>query len=112
MRSLLAVLYMLSSGILMAQCTLDECGPPPMMPNYLCSDGVTVAGPGDCIQNDEGQCYWEIIYCPSAYMGYLRSIESSWCMDNCSNYYIETESGEYLANVTSLDDMENVSETP
>ena len=94
---------------LYAQCTLEECGPPPMMPNYLCSDGVTVAGPGDCIQNDDGQCYWEIIYCPSAYTGYLRSIEASWCMDNCSNYYIETESGDYLTNVTDLDYIESLS---
>ena len=73
-----------------AECTLDECGPPPMMPNYLCSDGVTVAGPGDCIQNAAGQCYWEIITCPAT-SGYLRIIEASFCMDECSQYYIETE---------------------
>ena len=93
MRSLLPVLYILFSGILMAQCTLDECGPPPMMPNYLCSDGITMAGPGDCIQNDDGQCYWEIIYCPSAYTGYLRSIDASFCMDACAYYYLESEDG-------------------
>ena len=40
---------------LYAQCAEDECGPPPMMPNYLCSDGETMAGPGDCIQNAAGQ---------------------------------------------------------
>ena len=101
--------FLLISIQIYAQCTLVECGPPPMMPNYLCSDGVTVAGPGDCIQNDDSQCYWEIIYCPSAYTGYLRSIEASWCMDNCSNYYIETESGDYLTNVTDLDDMGSLS---
>ena len=75
---------------LYAQCALDECGPPPMMPNYLCSDGVTMAGPGDCIQNADGQCYWEIITCPTT-SGYLRTIEASFCMDECSQYYIETE---------------------
>ncbi len=61
-----------------------------MMPNYLCTDGVTVAGPGDCIQNAAGQCYWEIITCPTT-SGYLRTIEASFCMDECSQYYIETE---------------------
>ena len=90
MRSLLTVLYLLFSGILMAQCTLDECGPPPMMPNYLCSDGITMAGPGDCIQNSADECYWEIITCPTT-SGYLRTIEASFCMDECSQYYIETE---------------------
>jgi len=90
MKSLLPVLYILFSGILMAQCTLDECGSPPMMPNYLCFDGVTMAGPGDCIQNSAGQCYWEIITCPTT-SGYLRTIEASFCMDECSQYTIETE---------------------
>ena len=92
-----------------AQCTVEECGPPPMMPNYLCADGITWAGPGDCIQNETGQCYWEIIYCPTTYLGYLRSIEASWCMDACSNYYIEMENGQHLTNVTSLDDMGSLS---
>jgi len=73
-----------------AQCTEDECGPHPGMPNYLCSDGVTMAGPADCIQNATGQCYWEIITCPAT-LGYLRTIEASFCMDECSQYSIETE---------------------
>jgi hypothetical protein len=75
---------------LYAQCTDDECGPHPGMPNYLCADGGTMAGPGDCIQNASGQCYWEIITCPSI-SGYLRTIEASFCMDECSQYSIETE---------------------
>ena len=70
---------------LYAQCTEDECGPHPGMPNYLCSDGVTMAGPGDCIQNAAGQCYWEIITCP-AISGYLRTIGASFCMDECSSW--------------------------
>jgi hypothetical protein len=61
-----------------------------MMPNYLCFDGVTLAGPGDCIQNAAGQCYWEIITCPAT-SGYLRINEVSFCMDECSQYSIETE---------------------
>ena len=71
---LLLILFILSAQIY-AQCSEDECGPPPMMPNYLCSDGVTLAGPGDCIQNATGECYWEIITCPMT-TGYLRSIEA------------------------------------
>ena len=73
-----------------------------MVPNYLCSDGVTVAGPGDCIQSDGGQCYWEIIYCTSAYTGYLRSIDASWCMDACAYYYLESEDGGYISNIADL----------
>ena len=101
--------FLLISFQIYAQCTLEECGPPPMMPNYLCSDGVTVTGPGNCIQSDEDQCYWEIITCPaSAYLGYLRSINASFCMDACAYYYLETEGGEFLSNVTSLDNIESL----
>lgn len=44
-------------------CGLGECvalG----MPNYLCDDGVTMAGPGRCLRNDDGTCSIEIISCP------------------------------------------------
>ena len=82
--------FLLISTQIYAECTLDECGPSPMMPNYLCSDLVTIAGPGDCIQNAAGDCYWEIITCPIT-TGYLRTIEASFCMDECSQYFIETE---------------------
>ena len=46
------------------ECAPGECGPPLGMPNYLCPDGVTVAGPGDCVRNEEGICGWEIVTCP------------------------------------------------
>ena len=72
------------------ECTAEECGPPPMMPNYLCSDGITIAGPGDCIESANGECFWEIIECPII-LGYLREIEVSDCQDACSQYYIEPE---------------------
>jgi len=39
------------------------CGPALGMPNYLCPDGKTVAGPGACIDQG-GKCGWEIISCP------------------------------------------------
>jgi len=90
MKTQFLILFILLSFQAYAQCADDECGPHPGMPNYLCSDSVTVAGPGNCIQNSIGQCYWEIIACPSI-TGYLRSIEASFCMDECSYYYIENE---------------------
>jgi len=44
---------------------LSNCGPKPGAPNYLCEDGVTMAGPGDCILNEQDNvCVWEIITCP------------------------------------------------
>jgi len=40
------------------------CGPALGMPNYLCPDGVTVAGPtGHCLDNGSS-CGWEVISCP------------------------------------------------
>ena len=33
------------------------------------------------------------------YLGYLREIEMSFCMDQCSEYMLENESGEYIFNV-------------
>lgn len=40
------------------------CGPALLMPNTLCDDGVTVAGPtGNCLDYG-GQCGWEVISCP------------------------------------------------
>jgi hypothetical protein len=42
----------------------NACGPALGMPNHLCPDGVTVAGPtGNCLQG-AGGCYWEVISCP------------------------------------------------
>jgi len=38
--------------------------------------------------------------------GYVRFSESSFCMDNCSIYYLENESGEFLTNLTQLDSIE------
>ena len=35
------------------------------------------------------------------YTGYVRQIEASFCMDECGEYYIETEDGEYIANIIS-----------
>ena len=46
-------------------CTSEECGPAPGAPSYLCEDGVTVAGPGECVRDEAGACGWEIIECPA-----------------------------------------------
>jgi len=35
-----------------------------MMPNVVCSDGKTVAGPGACVRQPDGKCGWEIVQCP------------------------------------------------
>jgi len=47
------------------ECGDDDCGPALGMPNYLCPDGVTMAGPGDCILQEDDQCGWEIVECPA-----------------------------------------------
>ena len=38
--------------------------------------------------------------------GYVRLTDTSFCMDNCSIYYLENENGEFLINVTQLDSIE------
>lgn len=46
-------------------CPVQACGPPLGTPNYLCDDGVTVAGPTDqCRRNADGECGWKIVQCP------------------------------------------------
>ena len=40
------------------------------------------------------------------YVGYLRTAEASFCMDTCSQYYIETETGAYIEKVVNLDGVE------
>ena len=34
------------------------------------------------------------------YSGYLREIDMSFCMDDCSNFYLESEEGEYISNIS------------
>ena len=45
-------------------CLPEDCGPAPGMPNYLCDDGVTTAGPGECEIQEGGACGWTIVECP------------------------------------------------
>ena len=47
-------------------CPIDRCGPRPLLPNILCEDGVSVAGPTDrCLYHAEWDlCGWEILQCP------------------------------------------------
>jgi len=41
----------------------EICGVASMSPNYLCEDGETMAGPGPCERNDEGECSWTFVRC-------------------------------------------------
>ena len=33
------------------------------------------------------------------YIGYVKSIEASFCMDDCSQYYLEDELGQPIVNI-------------
>lgn len=47
-------------------CPVSACGPQLGMPNRLCEDGVTTAGPtGRCLRTTDGECGWEVVSCPS-----------------------------------------------
>jgi hypothetical protein len=41
----------------------DVCGVASMSPNYLCEDGETMAGPGACERNEDGDCRWTFVRC-------------------------------------------------
>jgi hypothetical protein len=47
------------------ECSPEDCGGALGMPNYLCDDGVTMAGPGDCELQESGECGWTIVECPA-----------------------------------------------
>ena len=48
------------------ECDISECGPQLGMPNHLCPDGKTTAGPtGRCLRHEDGKCGWEVISCPT-----------------------------------------------
>ena len=108
MKLFFQVLFLLSVGTLQADCTEADCGPPLGMPNYLCADGETVAGPGDCIETANGGCAWEIVSCPQL-TGYLIPIVVSFCMDACAYFYLESELGDFYTNITDLDNIESLS---
>jgi len=46
-------------------CPPERCGPTLGMPNSICPDGETIAGPTDlCLREPDGTCGWEVISCP------------------------------------------------
>ena len=47
-------------------CTEDDCGPVPAVPNYLCEDGETTAGPSACERQPDGVCGWTLVDCPAS----------------------------------------------
>lgn len=54
-----------SQGAEPGLCETGACGPQLGLPNVLCSDGVTVAGPTNrCLRGETGACGWEVIDCP------------------------------------------------
>jgi hypothetical protein len=48
------------------QCPKSACGPQLGVPNYICPDGKTVAGPtGECTSTKKDPvCHWQVISCP------------------------------------------------
>ena len=53
------------TGYSCVACQVADCGPQLGMPNTLCPDGKTTAGPtGNCIGQGSGTCGWEVIECP------------------------------------------------
>ena len=46
------------------ECNPEDCGPQPLAPNYLCDDGLTMAGPGSCEMQPDGACGWSMVSCP------------------------------------------------
>ena len=44
---------------------------------------------------------------PEHNVGYLRKTDVSICMDECGMYYLESEEGEFLTNITNQNDIPN-----
>ena len=49
---------------------------------------------------EDASCYTDSCP-PDFFTGYLRESDTSFCMDECSRYYIESEYGSFLSNVTA-----------
>ncbi|HLC60214.1 MAG TPA: hypothetical protein VJJ52_02185 [Candidatus Nanoarchaeia archaeon] len=59
-------------------CGSSDCGPQLGMPNYLCPDGKTTAGPtGRCLKNSDGTCGWEVTSCPPSNQN--ESLKQNYC---------------------------------
>lgn len=72
-------------------CTPAECGPAPGAPNFLCDDGVTVGGPSDCQELDDGSCGYVFVECPDdgpSCEGSCggQSEDGCWCDEYCAYY--------------------------
>ena len=63
-----------------AECPAGSCGPQLGMPNYLCPDGKTVAGPSSrCLANPDSTCGWEIVQCPDPSVCSPCAAGLEWC---------------------------------
>lgn len=71
------------------ECTSDECGPQPMAPNLVCSDG-SMSGPGDCVRSEDSTCAWEWLECPEyapcgGFAGFACPYQEQTCVDDLSD---------------------------
>jgi len=89
-------------------CSDEECGPTIGAPNYTCDDGVTVAGPGPCERQDNGQCGWTMVECPESPACDEENCQS--VPDSCEGTWLQPgweqscdpESGECIASTAEL----------
>jgi len=59
-------------------CKSSDCGPQLGMPNRLCPDGKSTAGPtGRCLRNSNGECGWEVTSCPAPNQN--ESLKQNYC---------------------------------
>ncbi len=74
-------------------CDVSECGPALGMPNQLCSDGITSAGPtGRCLLTAEEACVWEVTSCPTQ----IANPASTYCINNSGTLEMRSiEAGQY-----------------
>ena len=64
-------------------CSPTDCGPRPGRPNTPCDDGDTVAGPGECVRDDDGSCRWEWLPCPESCGGATCGEGTYCCNASC-----------------------------
>jgi hypothetical protein len=65
-------------------CGLDECGPAPGAPNFLCADG-SLGGPACERELADGSCGWRINECPDVFCGGIAAFpcaDGFTCVDN------------------------------
>ena len=59
--------------------------------------------PYDTMEDCEASCFDDGQEATNV-TGYLRAAEASFCMDSCGLYYIEDENGDFISNISNLND--------